>query len=103
MTSTSSNSPSVEISNHTLMTFLQKLDDSNKQIMCCMDDLERQNTVNSTPVHLPTVNAWLVTIDDRPTIHTYNQRDHFACEFCSENSCNLEGHRGIYKHSCAYC
>ena len=75
MPSTASNSPSVGISNHTLMAFLQKLDDSNKQIMCYMDDLERQNTVNSTPVHSPTASVWLVTIDDRPTIHANSQRE----------------------------
>ena len=45
-----SNSTRAETSNTTLMAFLQKLDDSNKQIMRCMDDLERQITVNSTPV-----------------------------------------------------
>ena len=39
------------------------------------DDLERQNAVNSTPVHLPTASAWLVTIDERRTIHLHNQRD----------------------------
>ena len=57
------------------MAFLQELDYSNKQIMHCMDDLERQNTVNSTPVHLPTASARLVTIDDKPVIHAHNQWD----------------------------
>ena len=75
MPSTSSNSPSAKFSNHTLMAFLQKLDDSTKQIMRPMDDLERQNTVNLTPVHSPTANARLVRIDDRPITHAHNQWD----------------------------
>ena len=78
MLSTSSDSPSAGDSNHTLMAFLQKLDDSNKQIMRRMDDLESRNTVNSTPVHSPTASVQLVTIDDRPTIHVHNQCDRAA-------------------------
>ena len=75
MPSTSSNSLPVDVSNHTLMAFLQRLDDSNRQIMCRMDDLERQGAVNSTHVQSPSVSARLVTIDDRPRIHTHNQRE----------------------------
>ena len=26
-----------------------------------------------------------------------------TCRFYNENSCNHEGHHGVYKHSCAYC
>ena len=43
-----------------------------------MDDLEKKNTVNSTPVHSPTASARLVTIDDRPTIHAHSQRERAA-------------------------
>ena len=78
MLSTSLNSPSVGVSNHSLMAFLQRLDHSNRQIMCRMDDLEKQNTVNSTPVHSPTASARLVTIDDRPTIHAHSQHERAA-------------------------
>ena len=78
MPSTSSDSPSARVSNHTLMAFFQKLDDSNKQIMRHMDNLKSRNTVNSMPVHSPTASARLVTIDDRPTIHVHSQRDRAA-------------------------
>ena len=75
MPSTATTHSSTEVSNQTLMAFLQKLDDSNKQIMCRIDDLEKQNTVNSTPLQSPSAGACLAIIDDRPTIHEPNPWD----------------------------
>ena len=75
MPSTATNHSATEVSNQTLMAFLQKLDDSNKQIMRRMDDLEKQNTVNSMPVQSSSASARLVTIDDRPVIHDPNLWD----------------------------
>ena len=66
-----SNSAPGETNNTVLMAFLQKLDDSNRQIMRRMDDLERQNTINSTPVGSPSTGARLVTIDERPTVQNH--------------------------------
>ena len=36
--------------------------------------------------------------------HTLSQQQKGrTCKFYNENSCNHEGHHGVYKHSCAYC
>ena len=69
-----SNSAPGETNNTVLMAFLQKLDDSNRQIMRRMDDLERQNTINSTPVCSPSTGARLVTIDERPTVQNHRSQ-----------------------------
>ena len=69
--STSANPTTTDISNNTLLAFLQKLDDSNKQIVCRIDDLEKRNTTNSTPAHSPSHNGRAVIIDDHdhPMVH----------------------------------
>ena len=69
-----SNSAPGETNNTVLMAFLQKLDDSNRQIMRRMDDLERRNTINSTPVGSPSTGARLVTIDERPTVQNHRSQ-----------------------------
>ena len=40
--------------NNALLSYLQRLEESNKDIMRCMEHLECQNSVNSTPLSSPT-------------------------------------------------
>ena len=75
--STSTQATSTEISSSTLLSILQKLDDSNKQIVRLIDDLEKHNIPNSMPVHSPSHHGWAVTIDDHPVIHE-NRRSHLT-------------------------
>ena len=54
--STCVNPTTTDISYNTLLAFLQKLHDSNKQIVRHIDDREKRNTNNSMPVHSPSQN-----------------------------------------------
>ena len=67
--STSAQATTSDISSNTLLAFLHKLDDSNKQIVHRIDDLEKRNIPNSTPSHSPSHHGRAVTIDDHPMIH----------------------------------
>ena len=71
--STSAYATTTDISSNTLLALLQKLDDSNKQIVRRIDDLEKRNTPNSTPVHSPSHHAQAITIDDHPIIHGHGR------------------------------
>ena len=75
MPSTSANPLTIKISNSTLLAFLKKLDNSNKQIVRCMNDLETRNTTNSMPVHSPPHNGRSVTINHHPLVH-WHERPH---------------------------
>ena len=48
--------------------FLEKLDDSNMDIVIHVNDLEKRNTTTLTPLHLPPPNVRSVTIGSYPLV-----------------------------------